>query len=75
MLLLAGCARDYVMTLSSGERIRAATKPKLVNGFYYYKDASGNEGRPVFSGSVTEIAPASMSSGNQTDAFKNVQSK
>lgn len=75
LLLLSGCARDYVLTLSSGEHIHAASKPKLVNGFYYYKDASGRDGRPVFSGSVSEIAPASMASGNPTAGFKPVQTK
>ncbi len=75
ILLLTGCARNYVLTLSNGDRIRTASKPKLVNGFYYYKDGSGRDGRPVFSGSVTEIAPASMCAENANAQFKSVQTK
>ena len=62
LLLLTGCARHYILTLNNGAQIRTATKPKLVNGFYYYKDSSGREAAPVFSGSVTEVSPASMAS-------------
>jgi hypothetical protein len=75
LLLLTGCSHDYVLTMGNGDRIRTAGKPRLVNGFYYFKDGSGREARPVFSGSVREIAPASMASDNQTSAFKPVQSK
>jgi hypothetical protein len=68
---LTGCAaHGYVLTLSNGGQVRTATKPKLVNGFYYFNDATGNPGRPVFAGNVTEIAPASMASQNAQPQFK-----
>ena len=75
LLLLTGCSHGYVLTLNNGDRVHAATKPRLVNGFYYYKDPSGREGRPVFSGGVREIAPASMASEDPKTTFKSVQSK
>jgi hypothetical protein len=75
LLLLTGCARTYVLTLNSGERMTAVGKPRLVNGFYYFKDTSGHDARPVFSGRVREIAPASMASGDANAAFKSVHSK
>jgi hypothetical protein len=69
LLLLTGCAHGYVLTLSSGGSIHTGSKPKLVNGFYYFKDASGNPAPPVFAGRVTEIAPASMASDNSKPKF------
>jgi hypothetical protein len=75
LLLLTGCAHGYVLTLSNGGRVHTATKPKLVNGFYYFKDASGNPGRPVFAGSVPEIAPASMAGDKSQPQFKSVPPK
>jgi hypothetical protein len=72
LLLLSGCARTYVLTLSNGDRIQTHGKPRLDRGFYYYKDASGRDAAPVFSGRVTEIAPASMASPNPSSAFKPV---
>jgi len=59
-LLLAGCARHYVVTLNNGSRISTMSKPRLENGNYVFKDAKGQPGS-VFAGSVREIAPASMS--------------
>ena len=75
LLLLTGCSHDYVMTLSNGGRVRTSSKPRLVNGFYYFKDASGHEGRPVFSGSVREISPASMAPEDAKSPFKSAPSK
>jgi oligoendopeptidase F len=74
LLVLSGCARGYVMTLDNGTRLRTASKPHLVNGFYYYKDAMGNTAEPVFSSRVTEIVPASMAPKEQTLTFKPVSS-
>jgi hypothetical protein len=72
LLLLTGCARTYVLTLSNGDRIQTHGKPRLEKGFYYYKDASGRDASPVFSGRVSEIAPASMASPNAASVFKPV---
>jgi hypothetical protein len=72
LLLMSGCARTYVLTLKNGDRIQTQGKPRLEKGFYYYKDASGRDATPVFSGRVTEVAPASMASPNPNSAFKNV---
>lgn len=75
LLILTGCAQHYVLTLSDGERIRTGSKPRLERGFYYFKDASGHDARPVFAGRVREVAPASMASPDPTSAFRPVQSK
>jgi hypothetical protein len=75
LLVLSGCARGYVVTLNDGERIQTFNKPRLERGFYYYKDASGQDAPPVFSGRVREIAPASMASPDPNSAFKPVSSK
>jgi hypothetical protein len=75
LLILTGCARTYIVTLSNGERIRTTGKPKLVKGFYYYKDSSGRDAKPVFSGSVREVAPAGMESPDPSSMFKPVSTK
>jgi hypothetical protein len=75
ILVLTGCARTYTVTLSNGERIVTSNKPHLVKGFYYFKDSSGRDARPVFSGSVREIAPTSMASPDPASAFRPVSSK
>ena len=59
-VLLTGCARNYVITMSNGARITTKGKPKLQNGSYVFKDASGQPAQ-VSAGRVREIAPASMS--------------
>jgi Bacterial protein of unknown function (DUF903) len=58
VLLLSGCARNYVITLNNGSRITATNKPKMVHGAYVFKDASGQDSY-VPAGRVTEIGPAS----------------
>lgn len=70
---LTGCAQTYVITLSNGERVGTKGKPRLVNGYYVYKDALGRQAaqRAIL---VREIAPASMAT-DQTAAFKPVSSK
>ena len=59
LLMLSGCARHYVITLSNGSRIGTRGKPHLQGGFYVFKDAMGRESY-VGAGRVVEIAPASM---------------
>jgi len=59
-VLLTGCTSHYVITLNNGSRITTASKPRLENGSYVFKDAKGQPAS-VFAGSVREIAPASMS--------------
>jgi hypothetical protein len=58
-LILSGCAHDYVMTLNNGTKLATASKPKLKQGRYYYKDAQGREqSQPA--GRVRQIEPASF---------------
>jgi hypothetical protein len=71
-LILSGCARSYIITLNNGSRIQTAGKPHLDRGFYYYKDALGHQATPVFSGSVREVAPASMATKEDATMFKPV---
>lgn len=59
LLVLTGCAHGYVLTLNNGQRISTTGKPRLDNGFYYFKDPSGQQ-RMIFAGRVREVAPADM---------------
>src|SRR6266581_678996 len=59
LLLLSGCAHQYVMTLNNGVKLTTASKPKLKQGRYYYKDAHGQDQfQPE--GRVRQIEPASF---------------
>jgi hypothetical protein len=58
LLVLCGCAHEYVIKLSNGETVQAASKPKLKGPAYHYKDAHGND-ISIPSGKVTEIEPVS----------------
>ena len=59
-IMLSGCARSYVITLTNGGRVVSSGKPKLKDGIYTYKDVRG-EKYTVSELRVREIAPASMS--------------
>jgi hypothetical protein len=59
LIALTGCASHYVIKLDSNREITTATKPKLKEGVYSFKDARGEEQSvPAFR--VREIAPARM---------------
>jgi len=58
LIALTGCAHHYVMKLTNGMEITTATKPKLKEGIYYFKDAKGEE-HFVSVSRVRELAPAS----------------
>jgi len=74
LLLLTGCSHLYVVKTTDGSSYMAYSKPKLINGFYHFKDAKGNEARPVLSSQVREIAPPNMVT-DETAGFKPVQGK
>ena len=59
LIALTGCAHHYVMKLNSGAQVTTASKPKLKEGIYYFKDAKGEE-HAVAAARVREIAPASL---------------
>jgi hypothetical protein len=58
LIMLTGCAHHYVMKLNNGSQITTATKPRLKDGSYSFKDAKGEE-HYVPAARVREIAPAS----------------
>ena len=59
VVILSGCAHEYVITLNNGTKLATASKPKLKQGRYYYKDAQGRDQfQPA--GRVRQIEPASF---------------
>jgi hypothetical protein len=54
-LALAGCAHNYVVTLSNGRQITTTSKPHLDRGYYFFKDAQGRNSY-VAAGRVREIS-------------------
>ena len=59
LLATCGCARHYVIRLNNGGQITTASKPRLKNGSWHFKDAKGNQ-QSVPAGRVLEVGPASM---------------
>jgi hypothetical protein len=59
LMVLTGCAHHYVIRLSNGAEITTATKPRLKEGVYQFKDAKGEE-HFVPVNRVREVAPASI---------------
>ena len=59
LIALTGCAHRYVMKLNNGMEITTASKPKLKEGVYQFKDAKGEEHFVPLT-RVREVAPASM---------------
>ena len=59
LLVLTGCAHEYVMTMSNGVKLTTASKPVLKQGRYVYKDTQGRQ-QFVPEGRVRQIEPASM---------------
>jgi hypothetical protein len=51
---LTACRSRYEITLSNTSVVDAYSKPKLVNGFYYFKDAKGQE-QAIFAGRIREV--------------------
>lgn len=60
VLALTGCTHPYVIKLNNGTQITTASKPRLQEDTYHFKDARGEE-HLVPAGRVREITPASMS--------------
>ena len=62
---LCGCAHEYIMRLNTGTTILTASKPKLKDGAFHYKDANGAD-HQISQGRVIEIVPASMAKQQET---------
>jgi hypothetical protein len=45
LALVCGCRTRYNITLYSGSQITSLGKPKLVQGYYVFKDVTGKETR------------------------------
>jgi hypothetical protein len=58
VMALSGCAHHYVLKLNNGAAVTTATKPKLQDGSWRFKDAAGEE-HFVPAARVREVAPAS----------------
>ena len=43
LAVACGCRTRYEITLNSGSQITSIGKPKLVQGFYVFKDATGKQ--------------------------------
>jgi hypothetical protein len=59
LLVLSGCASQYVIKLTNGNEVTSSTKPRLEGNVYRFKDSNGVE-HVVQRGRVREIEPTSM---------------
>lgn len=59
LLLLAGCAQHYVIVQTDYSRIYLNNKPQYKDGYYFYKDATGQQ-TSISSSKVREVSPADM---------------
>jgi hypothetical protein len=59
LIALTGCASHYVIRLDNNSEITTASKPKLRDQVYYFKDAKGEQ-QSVPRFRVRELAPAPM---------------
>jgi hypothetical protein len=64
LLALLGCSSAYTVRLTNGTSFTTASKPKLKDGVYYFKDADGQTNF-IPAGRVREIQPASMAKSEQ----------
>ena len=55
-LAVIGCRSNYQLTLNNGNRITASAKPRLVEGYYVFKDLDGHTNR-VSEGRVRTVEP------------------
>ena len=53
-LVFTACRNHYEITMSNTNIVDAYSKPKLTNGFYYFKDYKGEQ-QAIFAGKVREI--------------------
>jgi len=74
IVLLTGCARNYVVTLNNGTQVGARSKPELKDGAYYFKDATGRD-TSVAAGRVSQIESAGIASKSKKSGFINSPSK
>jgi hypothetical protein len=64
LILLTGCARTYVITMSSGARITTHGKPKLRGSTYFFEDAKGQPGQ-VSAGVCGRLRPLRWAEGRR----------
>jgi hypothetical protein len=74
LVVLSGCASHYVIRLDNNSEITTATKPKLRDQVYYFKDAKGQE-QAVPKFRVRELAPAPMAAREDKPQHVQVQQK
>ena len=74
LIALSGCASHYVIRLDNNSEITTATKPKLKDQVYYFKDAKGQE-QSVPKFRVRELAPATVAAREDKPQHVQVQQK